>query len=87
MRFHAVLGNNKCLQIAYNNFEALPIIDSKSLIMNNLPRMDSNHDKVIQSHFVSCLGSSREFRGGKLCKQKLSKNSFDSFRVKFGLNR
>ena len=29
----------------------------------------------------------KSFRGGKPCKQKLSKISFDSFRVKFRLNR
>jgi hypothetical protein len=59
----------------------------KSLTINWLPRMDSNHDKVIQSHLSLASVASQEFRGGKPGKQKLSKISFDSFRAKFRPNR
>ena len=59
----------------------------KYLTINKLPRMDSNHDKVIQSHLSLASVASQEFRGGKPGKQKLSKISFDSFRAKFRPNR
>ena len=36
----------------------------KSLILKNLPRMDSNHDKVIQSHL--CYRYTTRHKGGKL---------------------
>ncbi len=57
------------------------------LSTSNLPRMDSNHDKVIQSHLSLASVACQEFRGGKPGKQKLSKISFDSFRAKFRPNR
>ena len=59
----------------------------KCFVINWLPRMDSNHDKVIQRHLSLASVASQEFRGGKPGKQKLSKISFDSFRAKFRPNR
>jgi hypothetical protein len=53
-------------------FATQAILCSNVLIANNLPRMDSNHDKVIQSHL--CYRYTTRQKGGEFAYHIVGKS-------------
>ena len=55
-----------------NTVQGYLFFSRKYLIINNLPRMDSNHDKVIQSHL--CYRYTTRQKGGKFAYHIVGKS-------------